>query len=806
MISHTDFLQVFRLDGGSYEIAKGDIRNRVIVENVELSQEVDEEIYFGPAQRMQSYVGSKAGTGKAGILGTRVLWVDVDRPQLPQCTLPPSIIISSGHGWHFYWILKEPLLQPALIEAYNKILIEDTLGADIAAYNCDRLLRVPGSLNKKYDEWKRVTIKSTVPVKYELRDFDTLKVLNRKTRHKIRMGDRRGYKSRSERDWAVVTALVAAGATDRLITLLYQHQPVGDKFRDPETNTSYLAHTIAQAREVGEQAPVSGLEFGILEKDNGYYFSNGKRVFRISTFTLTPEMLLDGSLFEAQDALVTTVSANGHSWSRVVFPRDAFNSVKSLDKECPVMAWQWLGNDQQVRMLLPYLLDQLLANSLPKTAATEVLGLHNFKGRWYFVGTDKVLSADQIWQGYEGPLAWLPHRREHPETDLATVVNDEVKQAAAGVVGFNDPGVMWPMLGWYTSAILKPWLETVNYRFPILSVTGPRGSGKTTLIKSVLMPLFGISTDKTYDAGTTRFVRLALMGSSNAVPIAFSEFRVAQVADFLRYVLLSYDTGHDPRGRADQTTVDYALSAPFSLDGEDVLSDPAAKERVVVARLSSATVAEGSSAYIQFKQWQQLDNVSIGSGLIQYLLSKLEEGVLSDLLLEARKQILEAFPMPMPDRVRNNHTVCLFGSYLFCDYLGIPRPKANTMRQSIEAVFNIEAGRGRLQADDMIEQVINTVAGNRARFKWFLDNDGLDLYFQLSTAHPWWVGSSRSRGETVLEREAIRHQLKELDYVIDAKVIDGVYMYGVNLELAQQSGLDVPNKINSAKITVEVTL
>jgi len=626
---------------------------------------------------------------------------------------------------------------------------------------------------------------------YNPDDFRVLEKLDAATRHKIRTGDRRGYKSRSERDWAVVLHLSRSGATDALITFLFANTPIGDKVRDETTAAGYLDHTIEAVRNKAQpEQPGPGV---FEEREDGYYISNRRTERRVSTFVIDPKLLLDGSLLNTDDAIVGDVRSAGHVWKDIAFTRSAFTSLLKLDRESPKAAWQWLGKDDDVRHLLPYLMEKLQSRGLPRVIAAPALGLHRLGEQWYFVGDKAVLSASETWPGYSGPIGWLPSRAEHPELDLSgSVTNDELARLGEFIPKLNEPEVLWVILGWYAATALKPWLETKGYRFPILNVSGTRGSGKTSAIQRVFMPLFGQSSPKSYDAGTTRFVMLSCLGSTTAVPIAFSEFRYDSVEKFLRYILLSYDSGHDPRGRADQSTVDYILSAPFSVDGEDLIADPAARERIVVAALHPATVVEGGVAYEAYKQLVREGIPNFGGYYVRYLLQRLSTGDIDDLLDDARRAIVEAFPQRLPDRVRNNHVVAYLGTKLWCDAVGLPCPDAKCMERSIRSVYNLESGRARTLADDFIEDVVNAVPTNYFRYQ--VNPGGLFL-FQLSSTHTWWIASRRRQGRTALERDAIQSQLKESPYYVDTVLQDGVFYYSIDLKKAQEAGLDLSTEV-----------
>lgn len=779
-----DFLNYFKLPNNSFIVSKGNPSKGDfhLATKANIPDPTDREFFFTPART------TSVKNEKAGIIGTAVLWVDWDDPEYPKTFLPPSLVVFSGHGWHLYYKLSEPLYDIEIIETYNKLLAAHYEADD--CWNVNRFLRVPNTLNRKREPYPRVEVKAQNPFTYALQDFDVLRTVTAKTIKKVLTGDSRGYKSRSERDFAVIAQLIQSGASDNLIQNLFNFHRIGDKA--DEAHETYLPRTIAKVRATAGDRRT---ERGIVERDEGYFLVGAKSEAQISTFTFEPSVLLDGSHLKIPDALVGTVRANGREWENVVFSRNAFTSVKNLDSECRNANWQWLGNEGQLRKLLPYLIEKLTENEGDETVAVPTTGFFEYKGVPYFIGTDRILTPEHAYEQYAGTVSWIPTNLDCRKTNLRlNLTNDQKRLVGEFLPKLNKPEVIWLMVGWYTSALLKPFFEKRNRRFPILTVTGAKGSGKTTLIKQVFMPLFGQKQPKTTDAGTTRFVILNLLGSSVSLPIAFSEFRYESVATFLRYVLLSYDNGVDPRGRANQTVVNYPLIAPFSLDGEDDIADPAARERIVTAKLKSLTVEEGSVYFESFKTFQEILPINFAGKLIQYLLKGVQTEQINKTIAEAESDLFGAFPERLPDRVRNNHTVVLTGAYLFADFCGIERPNAEVVATSIHALFNVKAQRSRLLVDDFVEDTVNAVATHTARFKYHTDHSLFS--FQMSTAHPAWALNQKRRGATALERDAILAQLEEVEYYEDVAVIDNTLMYQIDLQKAFDAGLDLPNAIS----------
>jgi len=137
------------------------------------------DIYFGVATRREPGDGS---LGNCHVIAA--LWVDIDfkdtaeekaRRALERFTLPPSIIVRSGGGLHVYWLLREPVEvrdEATRLRAILRGLAFD-LGGDLKAAEPARILRVPGTLNSKYDPPRPVTVETLDPERrYNLGEFE----------------------------------------------------------------------------------------------------------------------------------------------------------------------------------------------------------------------------------------------------------------------------------------------------------------------------------------------------------------------------------------------------------------------------------------------------------------------------------------------------------------------------------------------------------------------------------------------------------------------------------------------------------
>jgi hypothetical protein len=98
---------------------------------------------------------------------------EVER-KLGQLLLLPSYVVSSGHGYHCYWVLTEAAEATAeRIAEVEQLLrrLADHIGGDPAVCEVARLMRLPGSHNTKGGGWVEARIIAERPHRYDLADL-----------------------------------------------------------------------------------------------------------------------------------------------------------------------------------------------------------------------------------------------------------------------------------------------------------------------------------------------------------------------------------------------------------------------------------------------------------------------------------------------------------------------------------------------------------------------------------------------------------------------------------------------------------
>ena len=109
--------------------------------------------YYGLATRRSSLTRWQRGDMKA-LVEIPAFIADIDEPLdtvLPRVRtfpIPPSCIVSSGHGVHAYWLLDQPTTDMQAVNAIHRGLAQTLKGDYLTAATA---LRLPGSLNTKRD-------------------------------------------------------------------------------------------------------------------------------------------------------------------------------------------------------------------------------------------------------------------------------------------------------------------------------------------------------------------------------------------------------------------------------------------------------------------------------------------------------------------------------------------------------------------------------------------------------------------------------------------------------------------------------
>ena len=128
-----------------------------------------EDTYFGVHPSILRK-GSYNGTTLEDIAAVNCLYADIDDKDFSGSAVAhikslnprPSVIISSGSGYHLYWLLKDPLILDSDLKREVARSLQERwapfVGGDEAVHDLARILRLPGTYNHKYDPPRPVTV------------------------------------------------------------------------------------------------------------------------------------------------------------------------------------------------------------------------------------------------------------------------------------------------------------------------------------------------------------------------------------------------------------------------------------------------------------------------------------------------------------------------------------------------------------------------------------------------------------------------------------------------------------------------
>lgn len=541
---------------------------------------------------------------KADVVQLPALWVDLDGTtsweHVVRLVPHPSMVVSSGGGFHLYWLLAEPVRLAGQTEVQwcEEVMfgLASATGGDTAACEVARLLGLPGTYNpgrppdRVYDPpVLRRIVHADLSLRYSVADLsrfrrarphapppptpqpvevdvESLRVSQR-IRELIRSGWYRGcgYASRSELDAAVVAAMLAGGHTDDEIVSVFSQYAVGEKFRQKaDDGLRYLRLTIDRMRShllYGGGVPGQIREY---EGSMQIYRSTGGWV-TLCPVTIRPLARLVG------DVTGYRLQVGDHI---VNVPHSAFSNNPQFRQSINHAA-AWYGDDKDVQRLLAYLDEQ----GAPEMDATDVVGLHPravvYSDRQMDVQTGEILQEPVYVYVPRDPnrVYRLGDRPDWEEVLFPALRN---------LKSVHGPAEISVILGWFLSTFLAPRIRelTDTRQFPILCITGARGSGKTTIVEA-LGRLCGTTYIDRPDL--TPWAAVSALASTNAPPVIIDEHRANARVGGVLYPLLrsAYNSHVEARGRRNLSVESVRLTAPVCVVGETRYNDAALLDRTV---------------------------------------------------------------------------------------------------------------------------------------------------------------------------------------------------------------------------------
>lgn len=404
------------------------------------------------------------------------------------------------------------------------------------------------------------------------------------------------YPSQSEADMALCMKLAFwsnknAEQIDRMFRNSGLMRPKWNE-RHYSGGETYGEETVKKAIENTTVCYNKNSDAPIVEYEGHYLRIRGDNVYSLTNFLLEPVEMISSE--DETQLTADFVTINDKKFRISLMTGDFANQQKFknlLNRKTISLAYY--GNDGDLELLKSHISEL----AWPTKEGVKALGIHEHKGKNVFVSCDGAFEAGctsvedivQI-EKYRSIATTIT------ETDIIT--KEELLKTLPSLFKYNEPEKAVPIIAWVAACFVKSMLNKENIKFPHLMLIGEAGSGKSTTLEVIILPIFSMNR---VIAATqvTPFTLMKEAASSNLVPLALDEFKPSKI-DKLKINALynhfrdAYD-GHDGlRGRADQSMVSYKLLAPLVLAGEESPEEAAIRERSIELLFSKKDIKNPS--------------------------------------------------------------------------------------------------------------------------------------------------------------------------------------------------------------------
>jgi hypothetical protein len=391
---------------------------------------------------------------------------------------------------------------------------------------------------------------------------------------------------------------------------------------------------------------------GLMVINNCFYKRSESGKTQLTTFNIMPTAVIE--YIDSHDSEFTMhaqlISTNNLKMP-IVFTQPDWGSKSAFIKKLPHPDFAYLGGDTDVSRLF-HVLGQI---NVPKKIGVRTIGMHLVKDKWHFVGHEGSLGPngerDELLLESDYPL----HTKLISESDPDA---NELKQMVEFLFKFNALEIVVPLVGWFVSTFYKERIFSFTRQFPLLFIFGAAGSGKTQTILA-LKNIYALSNDNIKSiADVTNFTLIKSAASNNTIPLmldeykssTFSQFQVKMVSKLIR---AAYNNEAGERGTAGQRIMTYYYKSPIIIAGEQTVSEPAAKDRIIEVHLTRAMSTPHTA---DFEVLRTLPLPKLGHMLLNDSV-RMEQTKLKELYAECFKAVPEAYK----DRPRVNQAVMLLG-------------------------------------------------------------------------------------------------------------------------------------------------
>ena len=487
-------------------------------------------------------------------------------------------------------------------------------------------------------------------------------------------GDWQGrYASQSEADMALCCKLAFWTGKNReqMDRLFRQSKLYRDKWDKPHhaNGATYGEETLDRAMELVADVFSTTGDAPIFEYEGRYFRAKADSVYPLTNFVIEPVEMIVAE--EETQLTADLVTVRGESYRQTFMTADFTNLQRFkgiLNRR--TIALSYTGTEGDLELFKGY----VSGLDWQRKTGVKALGLYAHGGRWVYVSAGGAIEAGG--KLVEDIIQLEKYRSI--QSDLLAVrplTAEQLMQLGKLLLSYNEAPKTVGVLAWCAGCFVKEHMKASGVKYPHLFLIGEAGSGKSNTLERVILPIFcrtrvGASTQ------VTAFTLMRESSSSNLVPQPLDEFKPSKIdrvrlANLYNHMRDSYDGHEGVRGRVDQSTVAYALTAPLIVAGEESPDEAAIRERGIELLFTKKDLKSAACR----SAFQQLCAKSDE-------LNRFGRGLLDAALCTERKEVtawhnagLTQFGGELPARIVNNLACCAVGLRLvdkLCLRLGLP--------------------------------------------------------------------------------------------------------------------------------------
>jgi len=417
---------------------------------------------------------------------------------------------------------------------------------------------------------------------------------------------------------------------------------------------TYGEETLDQAISRTENVYSPGGELGIFEANGRYMRERGENVYPLTNFVIRPIEMIEAE--EETQMNCDLVTMAGETFRLAFMTTDFVSSQKFkaiLNKR--TISLCYMGSDGDLEVLKAYISEL----DWKRKRGVKALGLYEHDGRWVFVDKDGAFAAGN------DPVDDIVQLSRFAVIDSEVPTHKAITAEGMVALGqhlltYNEPAKAVTVMAWCAGCYLKEMLRASSIKFPHLFLIGEAGSGKSTTLERIALPIMGRSRINAASQ-LTNFVMMKESASSNLFPQAFDEFKPSKLekakSNLYNHFRTTYDGQEGVRGRADQTQVTYTLLAPLIVAGEESPDETAVRDRSMELTFSKKDVQglEQRAALVHLTERYD-DMVAFGRALLDTALTLNTKAV-----LQWYKESVPLFKELKNSRIASNLSCCAAG-------------------------------------------------------------------------------------------------------------------------------------------------